>query len=67
MTYTKWMEVIKQQSQTPITIDKAYNEIIYQQYNLYLIDKVHYDHSKAKWSWGVGFYNESQQQQSVMV
>jgi hypothetical protein len=54
LNFKNWTEIIKnkKKSNEIISIDKAYNEIIYKQYNLDLIDVSNFE-NKALWSWNV--------------
>lgn len=44
--------VVEEKMRAPITIDEAYNTLIFQQYNLHLMDKAKFD-GKSLWSWEV--------------
>jgi len=50
LTMSNWSSIIAIKSLAPITIDEAYNTIIYQQYNLHLIEPKRFE-STAKWSY----------------
>ena len=45
-----WKRIIVEKSLSPISIDEAYNVIIFEQYNLHLIDRKRFEKS-AKWSY----------------
>lgn len=50
LTMSNWSNIVASKSLTPISIDEAYNIIIYQQYNLHLIERKRFE-STAKWSY----------------
>lgn len=47
-----WDRIVAQKAASPITIERAYDEIVYQQYNLHLINKQAFE-GKSKWTYGV--------------
>lgn len=48
----EWMRIAIKKSQSPISIDEAYDDIIFHQYNLHLVDRDAFA-GKSKWTWGV--------------
>ena len=47
-----WLRIVAQKAKAPITIQQAYNDIIFHQYNLHLIEPQRFAGS-SKWSWDV--------------
>ncbi len=49
------MELIANKSVSPISVDHAYNHIVFDQYNLGLIDKDALRRTDTKWAWDEEF------------
>jgi hypothetical protein len=47
-----WMRLAIEKSQSPISIEEAYDDIIFHQYNLHLVNPDAFA-GKSKWTWGV--------------
>lgn len=52
LTARDWLKIVAEKAKAPITVEEAYNEIIYHQYNLHLIEPQKFA-GASSWSWGV--------------
>ena len=52
LTARDWMRIVLEKAKNPVTIEEAYDDIVYHQYNLHLINPKAFE-GKSKWSWSV--------------
>ena len=50
-----WDRLVAGKAGSALTVEEAYNRIVFQQFNLHLVDRQRLAEAKIKWSYNEGF------------
>ena len=53
LTPNDWLRLLQEKAKNPLSIETVYDKIIFEQYNLHLLEKDLLERKGVKWSWGV--------------